>query len=118
MGWNPTSVREKQWKVPIYWTKQSQALEQDRAAGGRDHRVVQGSGGALGRVVLQARNRRLYAEVRWQVNNKQHSRYLGKVTADNRAANLAAGWQRAHDLGLTTTSNTAEHTSVPGLPGA
>jgi hypothetical protein len=106
-GWNPTPVREKQWKAPIYWTKQSQAFEQDHAAGGRDHRVVDGSGGALGRVVLQPRNRRLYAELRWQVNKKQYSRYLGELTADNRAANLAAAWQRAHDFGLTTTRNTA-----------
>ena len=110
MGWNPTHVRDTQWKAPVYSTKQSQALEQDHAAGGdRDHRVVHGSGGALGRVVLQARNRRLYAELRWQVNKKQYSRYLGEVTAANRASNLAAGWQRAHDLGLTTTSNTANH---------
>src|SRR6478609_1021332 len=33
----------------------------------------------------------------WQVNQKQHSQYLGEVTAANRAANLAAGWQLAHD---------------------
>ena len=107
MGWNPTPVRDTQWKGPVYWTKQSQALEQDRAAGDRDHRVVHGSEGALGRVVLQPRNRRLYAELRWQANKKQHSRYLGEVTADNRAANLAAAWQRAYDLGLTRTGNTA-----------
>ena len=111
MGWNPIPVRDAQWKGPVYWTKQSQALEQDYAAGGRDHRVIQGSGGALGRVVLQARNRRLYAELRWQIDKKQHSRYLGEVTADNRAANLATGWQRAHDLGLTI-SNTAASSIV------
>ncbi|HTQ17590.1 hypothetical protein [Mycobacterium sp.] len=90
--------------MPVYSNKQSQALEQDHAAGGHEHRVMQGSV-ALGRVVLQARNRRLYAELRWQVNKKQYSRYLGEVTADDRSANLAAAWQRAHDWGLTTTSN-------------
>jgi uncharacterized protein (DUF2235 family) len=109
VGWNPTPVRDTQWKAALYWTKQSQALEQDNAAGGREHRIIQGSG-ALGRVVLQRKNLRLYAELRWQVNKKQYSRYLGEVTADNRAANLAVGWQRAHDRGLTTTSTTANHT--------
>jgi hypothetical protein len=49
----------------------------------------------------------LYAELRWQIDKKQHSRYLGEVTAANRAANLAAGWQLAHDRGLTTTRNAA-----------
>lgn len=105
MGWNPTHVRDAQWKV-VYSNKQSLALEQDHAAGGRDNRVMQDSG-ALARVVLQARNRRLYAELRWQIDKKQHSRYLGEVAAANRAANLAAGWQLAHDRGLTTTSDTA-----------
>jgi hypothetical protein len=104
MGWSPTHVRDAQWKV-VYANKQSLALEQDHAAGGRDNRVMQDSG-ALARVVLQARNRRLYAELRWQIDKKQHSRYLGEVTAANRAANLAAGWQLAHDRGLTTTSDT------------
>jgi len=73
--------------------------------------LLQGSEGALGRVVLQARNRRLYAELRWQVNKKQCSQYLCEVTASTRAANLAAGWQRAHDLGLTI-SNTVASKSV------
>jgi hypothetical protein len=50
---------------------------------------------------------RLYAELRWQVNKKQLSRYLCEVTADTRAANLAAGWQLVHDRGLTTPSSAA-----------
>ena len=54
MGWNPTHVRDTQWKVPVYSNIQSQALEQDHAAGGREHRVIQGRV-ALGRVVLPAR---------------------------------------------------------------
>jgi hypothetical protein len=111
MGWSPTHVRDTQWKPPVHPTKQAQALEQDHAAGGRDQRVIQGSEGALGRVVLQARNRRLYAELRWQVNKKQCSQYLCEVTASTRAANLPAGWQRAHDLGLTI-SNTVASKSV------
>ncbi|EIU22541.1 hypothetical protein MA5S0708_4322 [Mycobacteroides abscessus 5S-0708] len=99
-------IRDTQWKVPVHWNKQTQALEQDSAAGGeRARRVVHDSEGALGRVVLQARNLRLYAELRWQVNKKQRSKYLCGVAADTRAANLAVGWQRAYDLGLTTTSS-------------
>ncbi len=107
MGWSPTRVRDTQWRPPVHPPKQAQALEQDDAAGGREHRVVHDSGGALGRVVLQPRNRRLYAELRWQVNQKQRSQYLCEVTADTRAANLAAAWRKSHDRGLTTASGTA-----------
>ncbi|KQH79725.1 hypothetical protein AO501_03930 [Mycobacterium gordonae] len=101
MGWNRTPVRDEQWRAPVHWTKQGQALEQDRAAGGRHHRVVRDSARALGRVVLQRRNRRLYAELRWQTNNKQYSQYLCEVSAKNRTANLAAAWRHAHSNGLT-----------------
>ncbi len=72
----------------------------------RESRVMQGSG-ALGRVVLQRRNLRIYAELHWQINKKRHSKFLCEVSADSRVANLAAGWQRARELGLTMTSNTA-----------
>jgi hypothetical protein len=112
VGWNPTPVRDTQWKVHPYWTKQGQALEQDHAAGGREHRVMQGNAG-LGRVVLQRRYLRLYAELRWQINNKQRSKFLCEVSAESRAANLAAGWQRARDLGLTATSSIANVDRAP-----
>ncbi len=108
MGRNKTPVRDSQWRVHPYWTKQSQALEQDQAAGGRECRVIQDCS-ALGRVILRRRYLRLYAELRWQTNRKECSKFLGEVTAANRAANLAAGWQLAHDSGLTTVGNTANH---------
>ena len=57
MGWNRVPVRDTQWKVRPYWTKQSQALEQDEAAGGREHRIMRDSG-ALARVILRRRNLR------------------------------------------------------------
>lgn len=111
MGWNKTPVRDTQWRVHPYWTKQSQALEQDQAAGGRECRVMQDCG-ALGRVILRRRYLRLYAELRWQINKKECSQFLCEVSADSRAANLAAAWQRAHDLGLTTPTSAAAAESV------
>lgn len=108
MGWNPPdAVKDHHWQVPDRSTKHSQAFEQDCAAGGRDHRVVNDSAGALGRVVLQRRYRRLYAELRWTVNKKPCSLYLREVTSDSRSLNLTAGWKHAHDLGLTVASNPA-----------
>jgi hypothetical protein len=67
--------------------------------------------GALGRVILRCRYKRVYAEMRWQINKKECSQFLCPVAADNRAANLATAWQYAHDHGLTMPSNseTAEN---------
>lgn len=110
MGWNRTPVRDEQWKAPVHPTKQVQALEQDVAAGGRHHRVVKGGDGALGRVVLRRRYQRIYAELRWQTNNKQCSKYLCEVSAKSRSANLAAAWRNAHSRGLTETTGAADHT--------
>lgn len=94
MGWNRTPVRDEQWKAPVHWTKQGQALEQDHAAGGRRCRVVNDGGGALGRVVLRRRYLRIYAELRWQTNNKECSTYLCQVSGKSRSANLAAAWRQ------------------------
>lgn len=106
MGRNKTPVSDTQWRVHPYWTKQSQAVEQDQAAGGRGRRVMQDCG-ALGRVILRRRYLRVYAELRWQINKKECSKFLCPVSAGSRAANLAAAWQYAHDQGLTTPSNAA-----------
>lgn len=108
MGWNRTPLHDTQWRVHPYWTKQSQALEQDAAAGGRDHRVMRDCG-ALGRVVLRRRYLRVYAELRWQINKKEHSTYLCEVSGDTRAANLTVAWQLVHDRGLTTVGTTANN---------
>lgn len=116
MGWNPTTPADNQWKASVYWNKQSQALEQDHAAGARSQRrvTIPGSHGALARVILKRRHRTVYAELRWQVDNKQYSRFLCRVRADNRTANLAHAWKRAHELGLTglmTDSDECQATS-------
>ncbi|MBB4853941.1 hypothetical protein HNP40_001321 [Mycobacteroides chelonae] len=108
MAWNRTPIRDTQWKVPVHPKKQTQALEQDQAAGGRVHRRMPDCG-ALGRIVLRRQYHRIYAELRWQINKKRCSEYLGGVSADTRAANLALGWQEARRRGLTVTSNDADH---------
>lgn len=103
MGWNRTPIRDGQWRVPPHPRKQTQALEQDDAAGGRARRIMP-EGGALGRIVLRRQYNRVYAELRWQFNKIEHSTYIGGVSADTRAANLAMAWRYAHDNGLTASS--------------
>ncbi len=84
-----------------------------RAAGGRTHRLlaIEGSEGALGRIILKQPHRRIYAELRWQVDNKEHSRYLCEVRGGNRKANLATAWRHAHEKGLTAANASPSHTA-------
>ncbi|OHV01439.1 hypothetical protein C1Y40_01481 [Mycobacterium talmoniae] len=77
--------------------------EQDAAAGGRERRIIAEDARALGRVVLQVKYNRIYAELRWQSNNDRHSRYLGHVAARSRTENLAAAWQIAKARGLVSS---------------
>lgn len=103
---NPAPIRDEQWRAPPGSSKPSHTIDQDHAAGGRERRVVivPGANGALGRIALQRRYRRVYAELRWQSGDaarQTDSIYLGEVTERSRAANLAEGWRRAHANGLT-----------------
>jgi hypothetical protein len=106
---NPAEVRDEQWKTPPGSTKPAHTIDQDHAAGGRERRIitVAGAGGALGRIALQPRYRRIYAELRWQSakeGRETGSVYLGEVCERTRAANLAEAWRRAHANGLTQST--------------
>ena len=101
-GWNrKDAVKDHHWRVPHGSNKAVQAKEQDDAAGGRHNRVIRTAPNALGRVVLRCQHRRLYAELRWTDATKQHAGYLGEMTWQSRADNLAAAWRAAHVRGLT-----------------
>jgi hypothetical protein len=101
--WNRNPVRDEQWRPLPNITKQMLSDEQDTAAGGRQQRIVADDPPALGRIVLQAKHRRIYAELRWQSNNCRQSRHLGEVAGRNRAENLAAAWKIAKNLGLVAS---------------
>lgn len=101
-AWKRTPVGDDQWRPLPHATKQFLSDEQDTAAGGRDQRAIIGTESALGRVILQVKYHRVYAELRWQVCGRRYSRYLGEVTAPSRAQNLVAAWQLAKQQGLTS----------------
>lgn len=104
-GWNSNPVPDETWKPAPHTTIHALSWEQDQAAGGKAQRYVKGSNGALGRVVLRKRYRRVYAELRWQTAKREHSKYLCQVESNTRASNLATAWRRAHALEVAGPRN-------------
>lgn len=97
--WAGKSPSARAWKGRPGRSRRALAAEQDRAAGGRDRRLVDLSGGRVARasVVLKVfpRTRRVRAYLRWSDGGRSPTRYLGEVSALTRGENLAEGWRLA-----------------------
>jgi DNA mismatch endonuclease Vsr len=82
----------------------SPTAEQDRAAGGRNRRLVDLGDGRYARASvtlrLYRRTRRIRAYLRWWDGTRSPEEYLGEVDRDTRAANLAEAWRLARAAGL------------------
>ncbi|MFD0272680.1 very short patch repair endonuclease [Kitasatospora sp. NPDC059646] len=82
------------------------ALEQDRAAGGRNHRSVALGDGRYARASitlrLYRRTRRIRAYLRWSQDGETQERYVCEVERDSRKENLAEAWRHAREKGLVT----------------
>ncbi|MEU2043282.1 very short patch repair endonuclease [Nocardia niwae] len=82
----------------------SPAVEQDRAAGGRDRRCVDLGDGRFARASVSLRvyrrTRRIRAYLRWSRDGKSEERYICEVTHDSRKDNLVQAWRRAREQNL------------------
>jgi hypothetical protein len=91
------------WKVPT-GPRSQQAAEQDKAAGGRAARAVKllegGTATASIRLKHLPKSRRVYAYLRYSVDGKTKTKYVGDATADTRAKALKQAWRRAQTDGL------------------
>ncbi len=80
------------------------AVEQDRAAGGRNRRNVDLGGGRLARASITLRlyrsTRRIRAYLRWSQDGKTEERYVCEVESDSRKQNLVEAWRQARAKGL------------------
>ena len=101
--WGPPGPR-----IPIWRTGRRKladhAEEQDRAAGGREKRVVVRSDGttATASVALKhwTGSRRVYAYLRYWEEGATTVRYLGDVTFDSRQEALREAWRIAREKGF------------------
>lgn len=95
--WRTERPSEAAWRAIPGLDRAAYAAEQDAAAGSRDNRRIRLDDGttALASVALRqpARQRRIYAYLRWSQRGKTHERFLGEVTHTTRSANLAEAWR-------------------------
>jgi DNA mismatch endonuclease, patch repair protein len=105
LGWRQERSPDEAWKAPSRLSLTDRSLEQDQAASRHDARLVILSGGrsAIGSIALRLypKSRRVRAYLRWSDSGQTRERYVGEVTADNRAENLAQAWRFVADRGLT-----------------
>lgn len=77
--------------------------EQDRAAGGRDNRIVQLPGGRRATASVELKTlggRRIYGYLRYSVENKTRVVYIGEAPGRNREERLRVAWGKAQDARL------------------
>lgn len=98
--WRREIPGERAWKPDSPQGRRSAravALEQDRAAGGRNARLVILPDGREVRASIelkrQSKRRRIYANLRFSCDGRTTVRYVGEVTCDTREANLRQAWE-------------------------
>jgi len=102
-AWGPARPDPACFKPEPGLTSRERAAEQDRAAGGRDKRVVQRPDGpavvASVALRLPAKRRRIYAYLRWAAPDRvTRERYIGDVSAAvDRQEALRIAWSMAHN---------------------
>lgn len=83
--------------------------EQDRAAGGREKRLVDIGRSRTARasveLKLRRRTRRIRAYLRWSCDGETKVEYLGEVEETTRAGNLATAWRIAISRGLVMNAD-------------
>lgn len=106
-SWRAAEPDDTAWRSPPGLSRAERAAEQDRAAGGRENRIVNAGGQAvLGSVALRRKHdgRRVYAYLRWSDHGSTAERYLGEVDEATRAENLAQAWRLAAAGGASQPS--------------
>ncbi|WP_369184538.1 very short patch repair endonuclease [Streptomyces sp. Y1] len=111
-GASKKAVPDRSWRPRQGLDRTQRAREQDRAAGGADHRLVDTGGGRLQRatVVLNGSSRtgRIKAVLQWSVDGRKSRVPLGDVDRPTRGENLRAGWRLADEAGLLSTEPVPE----------
>lgn len=105
LGWRQERPSDEAWKAPPGLSPTARSLGQDQAAGGHNARLVILPDGrsAAGSIALRLypKSRRVRAYLRWSDRGHTRERYVGEVTAGNRAENLAQAWRLVTERGLT-----------------
>jgi DNA mismatch endonuclease, patch repair protein len=121
-SWRPDRPRDRAWRPEPGLSPSRRADEQDRAAGGRDRRMVRIADGrvAAGSIALrvQPRRRRIYAYLRWSDNGRTVERYVGEACHGEREANLAEAWRQAQEADMVGQPPSTTRSHAPSRSAA
>jgi len=105
--WGPPKPLSEVWKIP-QGSHADHAAEQDFAAGGRKARKVRLPNGrsATASIALKKlpKSRRVYAYMRYSLDRRTITRYVGEATEPTRLKALKRAWKLAHSKGLLDES--------------
>lgn len=81
------------------------SIEQDRAAGGREARLIITEDGTISRASVELKylgqSGSWWAYLRWSSGGKTVNRYLGKTEGKSRSECLSEAWSLAREKGLS-----------------
>ncbi|MFB7717401.1 very short patch repair endonuclease [Nocardia sp. NPDC056100] len=105
--WNDRLPPDRAWRCPTGLSRAARAVEQDRAAGGHHHRLVDLGDGRTSSASVElkvyAKTRRIRAYIRWSDHGKYPTKYIGEVDGRTRRQNLAQAWDLAKSRQLIQT---------------
>lgn len=119
--WKDKPPPARAWKGRPGLTRAARTAEQDRAAGGRDRRLVDLGDGRTARASIELKvlpkTRRIRAYLRWSDDGKTREKYLGEVSETTRARNLTLAWRMAYEQEWVTIpeASTASWASSPAV---
>ncbi|MEU8270464.1 very short patch repair endonuclease [Sphaerisporangium sp. NPDC049002] len=110
--WKERPPPARAWRGKPGLDRAARTAEQDRAAGGRDRRLVDLGDGRTARASVELKvfpnTRRIRAYLRWSDGGKSPEVYLGEVCETTRSRNLAAAWRMAFEQSLVILSQTPD----------
>lgn len=97
--------------------------EQDRAAGGREARLIEIDGGSVARASIELKqhsseNDTYWAYLRWSVGGRTATRYLGRTSGKSRIQCLSKAWELARAKGYGSNSDTRNFGETPMPPSS
>ncbi len=91
---------DAEWRAPTGRSRAEATAEQDLSAGAPSRRLVSLPDGRSARASIELKKnpkaRRIYANLRYSVDGKTVTKYVGEVSESSRLENLQAAWKIVH----------------------
>lgn len=116
--WQEIALTDSAWRPPPGLSRADRAAEQDRAAGGRDKRIIASNPRQVLASIYFRRTagRRIYAYLRWADRGRTSEHFVCEIESPTRAENLARAWESVRELSLLTALTTVPPPSPAQTP--